>query len=79
MPGSKLSSKGRVTIPKTFRNALGLHTGDRLSFRVRNDGTILMNVERVSVNSLRGAAHSRVKGVTVDAMNQVVRRRGGRG
>lgn len=33
---SKLTSKGQVTIPKSVREALGLHEGDELVFRVED-------------------------------------------
>ena len=37
---STLTSKGQVTIPKTVRERLHLRTGDKLDFRVEEDGTI---------------------------------------
>ena len=40
MPISTLTSKGQVTIPKNVRERLHLRTGDRLDFRVDEDGTI---------------------------------------
>ncbi len=40
MPISVLTSKGQVTIPKNVRERLHLRTGDKLDFRVEEDGTI---------------------------------------
>lgn len=37
---STLTSKGQVTIPKEVRERLHLRTGDKLDFRVAEDGTI---------------------------------------
>lgn len=79
MPSAKLRSKGQITIPKEVREALELHTGDRLAFRVHDNRTVVIEVEKVSLTSLRGAVRKRVKGVTVRAMNEVTRRAGGRG
>jgi len=79
MPSAKLTSKGQITIPKEVREALGLHTGDRLAFRVHDDGTVVVETEKVSIESLRGSVRTKVKGVTVQAMNEVIRRSGGRG
>ena len=40
MPISTVTSKGQVTIPKNVRERLHLRTGDKLDFRVEEDGTI---------------------------------------
>jgi antitoxin PrlF len=79
MPSAKLTSKGQITIPREVRDALGLQTGDRLAFRVRKDGTVQVEAETVDLMSLRGVVRPRVKGVTVEAMNEAIRRSGGRG
>jgi AbrB family looped-hinge helix DNA binding protein len=79
MPSAKLTSKGQITIPKEVRKALGLHTGDRLAFRLHDDGTVLVEAEKVNLKSLRGAVRSRIKGVTIEKMGEVIRRAGGRG
>jgi AbrB family looped-hinge helix DNA binding protein len=42
MPNAKLTSKGRITIPESIRNALGVHSGDRIAFTIKRDGTVLM-------------------------------------
>jgi AbrB family looped-hinge helix DNA binding protein len=38
---AKLSSKGQVTIPKTVREALDLHEGDELLFRVERSRAVV--------------------------------------
>ena len=78
MPSAKLTSKGQITIPKEVRKALGLHTGDRLAFRVQDNGKVEVEAEKVSLATLRGAVRTKVKGVTVEAMNDAIRRAGGR-
>ena len=55
MPSAKLTSKGQITIPKEVREALGLRTGDRLAFRLHDDGSVAVEAEKVSLNALRGA------------------------
>jgi len=37
---STLTSKGQITIPKSVRDRLRLKTGDRLEFRVEEDGSV---------------------------------------
>ena len=38
---ARLTSKGQVTIPKSVREALGLHEGDAVIFRVEGERAIL--------------------------------------
>ena len=42
MPTATLTTKGQVTIPKEVREHLGVDTGDRLSFVVQRDGTVIV-------------------------------------
>ena len=39
--GSRMSSKGQVTVPKAIRDALGLAEGDAVVFRVDGDRATL--------------------------------------
>jgi antitoxin PrlF len=77
MPSAKLTSKGQITIPKEVRKALGLQTGDRLAFRLREDGTVQVEAETVDLLSLRGSVRTKVKGVSVEAMKEAIRQSGG--
>lgn len=38
---AKITSKGQVTIPKSVREALQLHEGDELLFRVRRSTAVI--------------------------------------
>lgn len=75
---AKLTSKGQITVPIEVRKALGLRTGDRLAFHLHEDGTVGVEAETVDLLSLRGALRPKVKGVTVEAMKEAVRRSAGR-
>ena len=79
MPSAKLTSKGQITIPREVREALGLHTGDRLAFRIRDDGTVIVEPETLDLLSLRASVRSAIKGVTVEAMDDAIRKSRGRG
>lgn len=40
---ARVMSKGQVTIPKNIRAALGVSTGDRVTFIVENDSVRIIN------------------------------------
>lgn len=52
---STLTSKGQTTIPKDIRDSLGMKPGDRMTFTMLPDGTVLMRVKNKSVMSLAGS------------------------
>ncbi|MEP6701883.1 MAG: type II toxin-antitoxin system PrlF family antitoxin [Betaproteobacteria bacterium] len=54
-----LTSKGQTTIPKEIRDSLGMKPGDRLSFTLMPDGTVVMRVRSGSVIALAGLLHKK--------------------
>lgn len=52
---STLTSKGQTTIPKDIRDSLGMKSGDRMTFTMLPDGTVLMRVKNKSVMNLAGS------------------------
>ena len=49
-----MTTKGQVTIPKEVRDHLGIETGDRLSFVVQEDGTVIVQPITRHVRELGG-------------------------
>ena len=49
-----LTSKGQTTIPKEIRDSLGLKPGDRMTFTLMPDSTVVMRVKSKSVLNLAG-------------------------
>ena len=73
MPSTTLTSKGQVTIPKAVRDELGLREGDRIAFRVLEDGTVIVEPETVELLDLRGILKPKRKGVSVSDMDNAIR------
>jgi AbrB family looped-hinge helix DNA binding protein len=74
MPKSTLTSKGQITVPKAVRETLAVHPGDSLAFLIHEDGTVTVEAETVDILQLRGKVKPGRKGVTVEAMNEAIRR-----
>jgi len=73
MPRSTLTSKGQITLPKQIRDHLGVQTGDRVNFEIR-DGAVVVEPETIDIRSLRGIARRRGKPVTLADMDAAIRK-----
>ncbi len=49
-----LTSKGQTTIPKEIRDSLGMKSGDRMTFTLMPDATVIMRVKTGSLAELAG-------------------------
>ena len=54
MPTATMTTKGQVTIPKELREHLKIETGDRLSFVVQEDGSVVVKPITRDVRELGG-------------------------
>jgi antitoxin PrlF len=52
-----LTSKGQTTIPKEIRDSLNMKAGDRMTFTLLPDGTVLMRLKNKSILDLAGRLH----------------------
>lgn len=54
-----LTSKGQTTIPKEIRDSLAMKPGDRMTFTLMPDATVVMRVKSKSIAALAGALHKK--------------------
>ena len=55
------SSRGQTTIPKDIRESLGMKTGDRMTFTLMHDGTVVMRVKNKSILDLGGMLYKKAR------------------
>lgn len=68
---STLTSKGQTTIPKDIRDSLGMKPGDRMTFTMLPDGTVLMRVKNKSVMDMAGKLRrKRQKALPVELLSR---------
>ena len=74
MASATITSKGQITLPKPIRDRLRLKAGDRVAFREREDGAIVVEAETIDLRELRGTIQTPVRGVTLDDMAAAIRK-----
>ena len=77
MPAAKLTSKGQLVIPQPVRRHLHLQPGDSVDFLIRDDGEVVVQPAVSDVRSLKGILPKPSTPVTLDAMDEAIRRRAG--
>ncbi len=66
-----LTSKGQTTIPKEIRDSLGMRPGDRMTFTLMLDGTVIMRLKSKSILELAGVLHKKGrKPVSIERMSR---------
>ena len=76
MVTATLTSKGQITIPKTVRESLRLHSGDRVAFIMHGLTEAVLKPVTKTVDQVFGRLHKHGQaGKTVAEMNQAVARR----
>jgi len=54
-----LTSKGQTTIPKEIRDSLHMKAGDRMTFTLMPDATVVMRLKSKSITELAGSMHKK--------------------
>ncbi|HEX9626676.1 MAG TPA: type II toxin-antitoxin system PrlF family antitoxin [Acidiferrobacterales bacterium] len=76
MSEARLSSKGQITIPRDVRERLKLKLGDKLRFRIADNGQVVLEAAQHHVTELYGLLRRKgAKPVSVEAMDEAIRRR----
>ena len=52
-----LTSKGQTTIPKEIREGLRIKPGDRMTFTLMSDGTVVLRVKNAKAEEVAGMLH----------------------
>jgi antitoxin PrlF len=52
-----LTSKGQTTIPKEIRDTLGIKAGDRMTFTLMPDGTVVLRAKTRKAEDVAGILH----------------------
>ena len=72
MPTSTLTSKGKITLPRTVRQALGLEVGDKVDFVEVEDGFRLVAL-RKDIRILKGRFAGRVdQSISLEEMEDAI-------
>jgi AbrB family looped-hinge helix DNA binding protein len=56
---STLTSKGQTTIPKEIRARLAMKAGDRMTFTLMPDASVVMRLKSKSITELEGALYKK--------------------
>ena len=77
MAVSKITSKGRATIPGEIRRHLNLKSGNQLMFLVKPDGRVILVPATVDAADLKGLLAPAPRRVSIEEMEAAVRKRAG--
>jgi len=71
-----LTNKGQITIPKTVRESLGLHSGDKLEFVIAESGKAYIRPVTKKVDDVFGRLHKPGrKPVSVEEMDEKIKQK----
>ena len=78
MPTSTLTSKGQLTLPKPIRERLNVRPGDRVEFRLTEEGQVMVEAASRDLRTLRGILKAGDVRLTLEQMDEAARKGGTR-
>jgi len=71
MTVSTVTSKGQVTIPKEVRDKLGLRSGDKVDFIIRDGSAVFLRPCKKAIGDLRGILKGKHK-LSIEEMDDAI-------
>jgi bifunctional DNA-binding transcriptional regulator/antitoxin component of YhaV-PrlF toxin-antitoxin module len=78
MPKPTVTGKSQTIIPRDVRNQLNPSLGDRLRPVIVEDSRAPLSLASIDTSELQGILTPPARPVSVEGMNQAIRKRGGR-
>ena len=77
MRQAKLTSKGQITIPKSIRDYLKLHTGDQVQFIIDRTGKVVLTAKTIDITEVVGMFNYKAtkKKTTIRDMDEAIAKR----
>lgn len=75
MAASTLTRKGQTTIPLKVRSHLKLRPGDKIEFVIQPDGKVVMTPKNIDIRELAGMLGPARRHLTIEQMDEAVRKR----
>ena len=76
MVTATMTNKGQITIPKTVRDLLNLHSGDKIAFNMHGTNEAVLKPVTKTVDQIFGRLYKKGQvAKTVSEMNQTVAQR----
>lgn len=72
-----ITAKGQITIPAEVRQALGVDAGDKIAFEEVGPGVYSFQpAQKTPVTALKGMFGKPQRAVSIEQMNEAIRKRG---
>ncbi len=69
---STVTAEGKITLPEQVRSRLGLRSGDKVDFVVREDGRVELIPVKISIRELKGIIASPIKGLSQEDYDEAI-------
>ena len=76
MTSAKVNSKGKITLPKSVLERLGVKAGDQVEFVEYGQGVVLLRSIAHDIRALKGIVPKPAKPISIETMNLAITKMG---